>query len=185
MHGDFVHALAELGIFIGHEDSANAAVLRGPSSAGIVGAIDAAGRDGDVEAARVRWVLQNRVQRESAIAGHPARAMRMIEQAAHERPVLAAIARFKKRGRLDAAVENVRLIGRAERDLPDIFERDAGIGGKTDGRFLRIGPGLAEVVGETQERAPDALGGSPDAMAAGAAVEGHGIDAVAVKIRAA
>src|ERR1700740_1317213 len=43
MHRDFVYTLPELGVFLGHERSADAPVLRGPGMSAIVGPVNAAG----------------------------------------------------------------------------------------------------------------------------------------------
>ena len=43
MHRDLVDALAELGIFVGQEQGADAAVLRGPGTSAILCAVNSAG----------------------------------------------------------------------------------------------------------------------------------------------
>ena len=43
MHDDFVNALAEVGLLVGHEHGANAAVLCGPGATAIGSAVEAAG----------------------------------------------------------------------------------------------------------------------------------------------
>lgn len=43
MHDDFVNALAEVGLLVGHEHGANAAVLCGPGATAIRSAVEAAG----------------------------------------------------------------------------------------------------------------------------------------------
>jgi len=61
MHRDFVHALPELGIFVGHEHSADAPVLRGPGTPAVVGPVNAAGGNCHVHALVVDRVEHNGV----------------------------------------------------------------------------------------------------------------------------
>src|SRR5262249_51268150 len=166
MHRNFVNALAELGIFVGQKHSADAAILCGPGLAAVAGAINATRGNCDVHAPVVGRIEHDRMQSEAAIAGHPSWTMRMIEKATDEEPSFARVAGFEERGRFDAAVENIRLLGAARSDLPDIFQRDAGVRREANGRFLRIGPALSEIVAEAEKRAPIILGGSPDAATA-------------------
>ena len=56
VHGNFVHALAERGIFHGQEHRANAAVFRRPSASTIVCAINSAGGDRHIHALFVSGV---------------------------------------------------------------------------------------------------------------------------------
>src|SRR5262249_43808513 len=172
VHGNFVNALSEFGIFVGHEHGADAAVLRGPGLAAVCGAVNAAGGNGDVHALIVGRVENDGMQGETAVAGNPARAVRMIEEAANQRPGFPSIARFEKRGRFDATIEDVWFLGEAGCDLPDIFQRNAGVGRKADGSVLWIGPAFSEVVAEAKERTPIAVGGSPNAAAALAIIVG-------------
>jgi len=185
MENDFVHALTELGIFFGHEDDADAAVAGLPRFGAVFAAIEAAGGDGDVEAGALGGIGNDGVKKQAAIAGHPARAMGMIVEATDEGPGFACVARFEEGGGLDAAVHFFWLIFAAESDLPDVAEGGTGFLREAQSSFERIGPTAAEVVGGAEKRAPhEAAGGSPEAVAAGARVEGHGVDALAVKIRA-
>src|SRR4029077_11891585 len=109
----------------------------------------------------------------------------MIEQASHQRPGFAGIASFKQRSGFHAAVEHVRLVARAECYLPNILQGDSGIGGKSNGCLLRVGPALPEVVSGSQEGAPITLCGCPYATVSSAAVIGHRIHALPVKIGSA
>src|SRR2546425_3037602 len=109
--------------------------------------------------------------------------MRMIEQATHQRPGFAGVAGFEERRRFDSAIEDSGFLGPAEGDLPDILQGDAGIGRKSNGSLLRIGPALAEVIAGSQESAPITLRGSPYAVLAAATIIGHRINTVAVEIR--
>jgi hypothetical protein len=79
MHRDFVYALAELGILVGHQHGADAAILRGPGTAAIAGTVNAAGGNCHVHALAVRGVEHDGVQSQTSIARHPAGTMGMIE----------------------------------------------------------------------------------------------------------
>src|SRR6266700_5703556 len=107
-----MHALAPFGklIFGRHEFGTNTFVARLPVPAAVVRAINAAGRDRYEHPLIVRWIGKNSVQAESTAARHPLRAMRMIEQAAFERPRLAGIRRLEERGRFNPAVKCVALM---------------------------------------------------------------------------
>jgi len=83
MHRDFVHALPELGIFVGHEDGADTAVLRGPGTPAVDGPVDAPGRNCHIHAPAVGWVEHDGVQGQASITRHPAGPVWMIEQATH------------------------------------------------------------------------------------------------------
>ena len=89
VQGDLVNALAELGVFIGHKHGADAAILRGPSRASVVGAVDAASRDGNVNPLLIGGVEDDRVQCEPTVARQPAWAMGMIEESSDQRPCFA------------------------------------------------------------------------------------------------
>jgi len=86
VESNFVDALAEFGILVGHEHSANAAILGGPTRAAVVGAVNAASGDCDVHALLVGRIENDGMQGQSAVTGHPARAMGMIKEPADERP---------------------------------------------------------------------------------------------------
>ncbi len=109
----------------------------------------------------------------------------MIEQPTQKRPGFACVAGFEKRGRLYAAIEYVRLFGPTERDLPNVLQGNPGIGRKSNGGLLRIGPALAEIVARSQEGSPITRRRSPYAVAASAVVEGHSVNTVSVEIRTA
>src|ERR1700730_579036 len=111
--------------------------------------------------------------------------MRMIEQTTHERPCLACVAGFEKRGGFYATIQNVGLLGPAKRYLPDVLQGNARIGGKSNGGLLRIGPALSEVVAAAQEGTPITLRRSPYAVLAGAALVGHRVNIVPMEIRTA
>ena len=93
MADDFVHALSPLRILLirGHEARADSLVARLPILAAVVRSIDPSRRDRHEHSFRTRRIGKNRVQAQAAAAGLPLRAMRMIEEAAIERPRLAAV----------------------------------------------------------------------------------------------
>src|SRR3982074_602816 len=115
MHRDFMYALPELGIFIGHEHGADAPVLRSPCTSAIVGAVDAPSRDRHIHPLVIARIKQNSVQGESPIARHPARTMWVIEETTHQRPRFPGVAGFEKRRGFHAAVEHVRFIWSSQR----------------------------------------------------------------------
>ena len=94
----------------------------------------------------------------------------MVEETTHQRPGFARIAGFEKRGRFYATIEDVGLLGPAERYLPDVLQGDAGIGRKSNGSLLRIGPTLSEIIAGSQECPPIILRRCPDAVLAPAVV---------------
>jgi len=79
MHYDLVYTLSELWVFVGHEHCPYPAILRGPCTAAVVGAIHAARGDCHVHALMIRWVEDNGVQGQTSIARHPAVPVRVIE----------------------------------------------------------------------------------------------------------
>src|SRR4029077_2066470 len=64
----------------------------------------------------------------------------------------------------------------------DVLQGNAGIGGKSDGCLLRIGPALAEIVARSQHGAPVTRRRSPDSVLAPAGVVGHRVDTVPMEI---
>src|SRR5579859_4064883 len=96
MHCDLVDALAKFGIFIGHEQGANAAVLSGPGGPPVIGAVNTASGNSDIDALLVRGIEHDGVQGEPAVGRHPARAVGMIEEATNERPGCPGIASLKR-----------------------------------------------------------------------------------------
>ena len=104
MHRDFMHTLTELRILIGHEFRADTAILGCPSSPAVFGPIYAAGRNCHVHTLFVAGINDDGMQGQAAVAGHPARAMRMIEQTTNEGPSLSRVAGFEERGRFDTAI---------------------------------------------------------------------------------
>src|SRR5580704_17980481 len=185
MQRDLVHALSELGVLLGHEGNGNATVLRRPVHSAVLGPIDAAGGDGDIHTLFVHRVQHNTVQSQATVARHPARPMRMVEQASYERPAFAGITAFEKPCRLYPAVQNIRVFGAAECDLPDVLQGNAGVRRKPNGRLLRIGPTLPEIVAGSQQSTPVVLRRSPNPVPSHAAIVGHRINAMPVKVRTA
>src|ERR1041385_2551789 len=112
MADNFVDALSPFWILLigRHEARADTFLARFLGFATIVSAIDTAGRNRDVHPLRVRRVRKNRVQAKSAAARLPLGAMWMIEEASIQRPILATVRRFEKRGGLNAAIERIRIV---------------------------------------------------------------------------
>src|SRR5579863_1756468 len=108
----------------------------------------------------------------------------MIEETTHQRPGLPGVAGLEQRSWFYATIENIGLFGPAQCDLPDVLQGKAGVGGKSNGSLLGIGPTLSEIVAGSQKGAPITLRGRPDAMLAIPSVVGHGVDIVAVEIGA-
>src|SRR5689334_14315072 len=102
-----VHALPELRVLVGQELGADALVARRPGPAAVVGAIDAAGRDGDEHPAAVLRVRDDRVQAQAAAARLPLLAVRMLPESLDELERLPRVARLEESGGLDAAVDHV------------------------------------------------------------------------------
>src|SRR6185369_5877137 len=109
-----------------------------PASASVLGAVDAAGGDGDPHAIAVRLVEDDRVQAQAAAARLPLPAVRVVEQALVQRPGLAGVIRAEQGRRLDTRVQSVRLLGAAGNDLPDALERNLRAFGKADGHLLGV-----------------------------------------------
>src|SRR6266566_8514084 len=109
--------------------------------------------------------------------------MRMIEQAAHQRPRLPAITGFEKCRWIDAAIKSRGLIRPAERDLPDVLQGNTGVCRKSNTGLLRIRPAPAKVLARTQQSAPKTLRRCPDAVLPATAVVNHRVDRVTVEIR--
>ena len=151
-------ALPELGILLRHKQSTDPPVLRRPALSAIFGSVDASGGDTNVHSLLVRGVEHNRMQSQAAIARQPTRAMRMIKESTHQRPVFACVAGFEQGSRFYSAIEPVRFVGRAKGNLPYIFQGRPGIGGETDGGLLWIGPAFSEIIAGAQERPPEAGG---------------------------
>src|SRR2546422_6860331 len=125
------------------------------------------------------------MQRQPTVAGQPAWTMGMVEQATDQGPSFARVARLEECGGFDATVEDIRFVRATGRNLPNVFQRNASVGRKADGGFLRIGPAFSEIVAEAEERTPIVACGSPDAATARAVVVSHGVDDVPVEVRAA
>src|SRR5204863_5317173 len=123
----------------------HAGVGRVPRVPSVVGAVDAAGRDGGQHLRRLLRVGQDRVERLAAEAGVPLWPLRVVPQTTLELERLTAVAGPEDRAGLGAGVDDVVLD--AGYQLPDA--RDGGIGvlREADGAVGRLRPGLPEVVG--------------------------------------
>ncbi len=121
VHGDAVHAVADLGVRIGDLLRAQAAVDRLPGRAAVVGAERAGGRDRDEHALRIDRVEQDRVQAHAARARLPLRARAVAAQAGQLVPARPAVGRAEQRRVFDAGVDGVG-IGERRLEVPDALE---------------------------------------------------------------
>src|SRR5215469_13064695 len=140
MQRNLVNALTELGIPVRRGHRSNAPILCRPSASPIFGPVNAAGGDRYVHPLFVVRIKDNRMQGEAAVAWHPARTVRMIEQATNQRPRLAVVARFEKCRRFYAAIKDIRLILSPQCYLPNVVQRNTCVGWKSNCRLLRSYP---------------------------------------------
>ena len=97
MEQQLVDALADLRErVVGHEVRCRPLVRRRPGPAAVLAAEDARGRDADVHRLRIVRVDLDRVRAHPAGAGIPALASRMLDQAQHGIPALAAVVRAEE-----------------------------------------------------------------------------------------
>ena len=180
---DLVHALAELGQRVGEEVGPHAGVGRRPGRTGVVGAVDAAGGHRDEHPLWVVGVRLQRVDRGTAEAGTPFRAVRVIPERADEAEVLAAVVAAEQALRLAAGPDDAGLAGRGMQ-LPDARERGVGVGGERYGALVGLDPGGAEVVAMEHRRTPVLAGRRGEQPRRGTAgVDGDGVDAVHQEVR--
>ena len=175
--GHLVHALAELGVapVARHELRLHAGVGRVPGVPAVVGAVDAAGRDGGEHLLRLLRVGQDRVERLAPVAGVPLLALRVLPQAALELEGLTAVGGLEDRAGLGAGVHHAVLDARGQ--LPDAGDGLAGVLGEADGAVRSLLPGLAEVVRAPHLRAePAGAGAGEKARAPAAGVDQGGVD---------
>ncbi len=90
---DFVHALAELGIGIGHESGADALIGRREARAGVFAQVMAASRDANVHPSPV---AQDRVQAEPAVPRMPHSSVRVVADARNHLPGIATVAALEE-----------------------------------------------------------------------------------------
>jgi hypothetical protein len=107
VHGDAVHAVADLGVGSGIVVGVQAAVDRLPGRAAVVGAEGAGRRDGDEEALRIARVEQDGVQAHAAGAGLPDAGRTTVAQAGSSCQVAPPSVRAEQGGVLDAGVDRV------------------------------------------------------------------------------
>ena len=121
VHGDAMHAMADLRVLIGNLSRSQAAVDRAPGGAGIVTTKRACRGDRGEDAPRIFWVEQNRVQAHAARARLPGGARRVRAQAGEFTPVLSAVIRAKERRVFDARVHRIA-IGQRRFEMPHARE---------------------------------------------------------------
>src|SRR5207302_6945365 len=115
----FVHALAEFGIFFRHELRARAAIFRVPRRAAVIGAKNSDGGNADEHSLRIRRIELDRVQTQSARAGMPSRARWVLAEAGDFAPRFAGIVAAKKRCGSNAGVKRLRRRGESRLGVPD------------------------------------------------------------------
>ena len=148
-------------------------VARCPGEPVVVAAVHPACRDGDVHALGICRVEQDGVQAQTTGARIPLAALRVVVQALHQRPALAAVGGLEQGSRLHAGIKHARLAGASGGDVPHLDQRLGclGEGSPGEGFFHRAGrsagfgrarqrrvdvclrPGLAQVVGVVRGRA--------------------------------
>src|SRR5262249_53806548 len=136
---DLVDALAELGIGVGRETGADAAVRRRKRLAAILAEVVTAGRDAEVHALAF---AQDGVHAEPAVAGVPFACVLVVADAGDQLQGTAAIAAAEERRRPDAAPEVLLVVARLER--PDVGEGATVLLGEGR-RGLRLLELLAEI----------------------------------------
>src|SRR5205814_6718843 len=120
MGEELVNAVDDSGPFA---RSAVHLVVLHPRRAAVLGAVDPADADADHHLLRVLRVDRDRVQAHSAEARHPLRARRLVIEALHDRPRLAAVLALEERGRLDSGPDDVRRFLMSRLDVPGLRER--------------------------------------------------------------
>ena len=119
----------------------------------------------------------DRVQAQAAAARLPLRAVRMVPEALVELPRLAGVARLEERRRLDAAVQRVGLARRGRARSARCSRGPLSIRPESARAAFRDGSTSFRSRRSGQLRSPvHARGRGPQAPAAGAAVEGGGVD---------
>ena len=98
-----------------------AAVDRLPRLAGVVGAEDAGGRDGDEDALGVARIQKDRVQAHAAGARLTTRPRAVAAQSGEFLPGLAAVRRAEQGGVFNAGIDGIR-IGQRRFEMPDALE---------------------------------------------------------------
>ena len=152
MGKELVDAIEDIGPFA--RGAVHLVVLH-PCRAAILGAVDAADADADHHFLRILRVDGDRVQAHTAEARHPLRARRLIIEALHDRPRLAAVLALEKRGRLDSGPDHVRRLLMSRLDVPGLGERAVRTFGKPG--VLRRLPRLAHVAAHLDARSAPRL----------------------------
>src|SRR5260370_42485519 len=123
MEHNLMHALSELWIFLWQEHHAYSIVVRLPRGPTILCAVNTSGRNSHGHAVFVARIRDNSVQDQPAIARHPTWPMRMIVQAADERPRFALIPRFEQGSGSHSAIEFLRPVVPAQAHFPNVPQR--------------------------------------------------------------
>ena len=148
------HCGRKCGALGGPAIHADALVAPRPRFAAIVAAINSRRRNADDDAIRIARVRQHRMQTEPAEAGHPERALGVIQQRLVGLKRLAAIIGAIERGRIGSRENHLGAEERRGLERPDRIERKPAAHGKLHIALGRLIPARAEIVGPAHSRAP-------------------------------
>src|ERR1700761_1118452 len=121
VHGDPMHAVADLSIRIGKELRVKPAIDRLPRLSAVIAAESARGRDGDEYAIPVAGVKKNRMETHASSTRLPTRARAVAAQAGELLPVLPAVRGTEQSRVFNSRVDRVR-IGERWFQMPDPLE---------------------------------------------------------------
>src|SRR5207247_5601847 len=116
-------------------------VVLHPGHPTVLGAVHTPDADADLHLLRIGRVDRDRVEAHTPEARHPLRAGRLIVEALHDGPRLAAVLALEERGRLGARPDHVRRLGVPRLDVPRLGEGP--ISSFWEGGVLRRLPRLA------------------------------------------
>ncbi len=173
-------AMAQLRLRLRQVVGSHAMVYRPPRRSAIVGSVDAAGREGDVDTVRVPGIELDRVQRETALRRLPARSGRVLVQRPDRRPARAQVAAHEQTRRLDAGVQNVRCVRMARRQVPDRVQLARRL--TRAGGHRQVRPARASVVGPVDVGPPDRVVGGREAPPGCPRIQHGVVDLVAGKV---
>src|SRR5438309_314347 len=118
-------------------------VVLHPRRAAVLSAVHTADADADHHLLRILRVDRDRVKAHPAEPRYPLRAGRLVVEALHDRPRLAAVFALEERGRLGACPDDVWRFLVARLDVPGL--REGTVRALRKGRVLRGLPRLAHV----------------------------------------
>src|SRR5207302_758234 len=121
VHGDSVHAVADLRVRVGNALRGQAAVDRPPALAGIVTAEGAGRRDGDEDSIGMLRIENDRMETHAAGTGRPIGGRRVLAEAGKLLPALTGVLRAKQGGVFGTRIDGVRIVQRGL-EVPDSLE---------------------------------------------------------------